>query len=88
MSPFSLFELPWLLCEAQLRALRVLALLNTVNYSTVVDQSDYSIRNILCNNNTFMSIGKSSTKKSWKACSDNYYYSVVYRLVAMDHSYA
>ena len=31
------------LCEAQLRALRIL---NTVNYSTVVEQSDYSISTI------------------------------------------
>ena len=50
MSPFSLFESPWLLCETQLRALRILALLNTMNYSTVVDQSDYSISTILYNN--------------------------------------
>ena len=50
MSPFSSFESPWLLCKAQLRALRVLALLNTVNYSTVVDQSDYSISTLLYNN--------------------------------------
>ena len=49
MLPFSSFESPWLLCEAQLRALRVLALLNTVNYSTVVDQSDYSISTIVHN---------------------------------------
>ena len=51
MSPFSLFESPWLLCEAHaaIHALRVLALLNTVNYSMVVDQSDYSISTILYN---------------------------------------
>ena len=54
MSPFSLFESPWLLCEAQLRALCVLALLNTMNYSTIVDQSDYSISTILYNNNNVM----------------------------------
>ena len=53
MSPFSLFESPWLLCEAQLCALHVLALLNTMNYSTVVDQSDYSISTILYNNNYY-----------------------------------
>ena len=42
---------PWLLCVATVRALRGLALLNTVNnYSTVVDQSDYSINTILYNN--------------------------------------
>ena len=51
MLPFSSFESPWLLCEAQLRALRILALLNTMNYSTVVDQSDYSISTILYNKN-------------------------------------
>ena len=31
------------------RGLRVLALLNITNYSTVVDQSDYSISTILYN---------------------------------------
>ena len=36
-----------ILYEAQLCALHVLVLLNTVNYSTVVDQSDYSISNII-----------------------------------------
>ena len=53
MSPFFLFESPWLLCAATVRALRVLALWNTVNYSTVVDQSDYSISTILYNNRQY-----------------------------------
>ena len=36
-----------ILCEVQLCALRVLALLNTVNHSMVVDQSDYSISTLV-----------------------------------------
>ena len=41
------------MCAVTVRTLRVLALLNTVNYSTVVDQSDYSISTILYNNNYY-----------------------------------
>ena len=48
MSPFSLFESPRLLCDAQLRALCILALLNTVNYSTVGDQFDQITALVLC----------------------------------------
>ena len=40
-------ELPWLLCAVAVHALHVLVLLNTVNYSMVVVQSDYSISTIL-----------------------------------------
>ena len=56
MLPFFLFESPWLLCAVTVHALHVLALLNTVNYSMVVDQSDNSISTILhvYNNNYHM----------------------------------
>ena len=53
MLPFFLFESPWLLCVITVRAMRVLALLNAMNYSIVVDQSDYSISTILYNNFTY-----------------------------------
>ena len=42
-----LFESPWLLCVVTVRALHVSVPLNTMNYSTVVDQSDYSISTML-----------------------------------------
>ena len=40
MSPFFLFESPWLLCAITVHALCVLALLNTVNFSTIVDHDN------------------------------------------------